>query len=92
MEREGMENRSKAIRNVLEFGLMILLSDDNSMSNRKLLEEIYYGVELANLKLNNIHSSVYSRDRIELNKEVTTALRLAMKEAAITKCNSRLNE
>lgn len=75
MKKEGIEKQSEAGRQLFDFALRILERDDDSLSNRELLESIYRRVRHVQGVSNLTHNQTFSIQAMKDNNADSREMR-----------------
>lgn len=65
MKKEGIKNNAEAGRNLFDLALRILENDNEGVTNRQLLEEIYLQSKINGSTINMIHGQTFDWDKMK---------------------------
>ncbi|MCG9578521.1 hypothetical protein OPW19_21475 [Vibrio europaeus] len=65
MKNEQITSNAEAGRNLFDLALRILENDDEGVTNRQLLEEIYIQTKKSGAVINMVHGQTYDRDKMK---------------------------
>ncbi|GLO64172.1 hypothetical protein MACH09_46800 [Vibrio sp. MACH09] len=88
MKKEGIKSNAEAARNLMDLALRILENDNESITNRQLLEEIYRQVKKNGAVGNMIHAQTFDWEKMKRLEAESAAKR----EGILSKIMMKVDE
>lgn len=92
MEKEGITSNAEAGRNLFDLALRILENDDDGVTNRELLEEIYIQTKKNGAVINMTHAQTYDWDKMKRVEVEAAEKRKGIVEGVVEKVKEWLEK